>query len=108
MDCKKLLVAFGKSNKRSWMPIHTLFEKLGKEKSRALLFFHAFSGCDNRRTLFTEKNRPYDKIPPTRAALFQHVQDYHIQINGAGKKEKMRHCMYTGLTITQSLMFAML
>src|SRR6218665_1241469 len=23
--------------------------------------------------LFTQKNRPYDKIPPTRAALFQHV-----------------------------------
>ena len=29
------------------MTIHTLFEKLGKEKSRALMFFHAFSGCDN-------------------------------------------------------------
>src|SRR6218665_873316 len=26
-----------------------------------------------RRNLFTQKNRPYDKIPPTRAALFQHV-----------------------------------
>src|SRR6218665_2086452 len=52
------------------------------------------------------------------AALFQnvlrdgvrrlfHMQDYHIQTNGAGK-EKMGQCMYTGLTITQSLMFAML
>src|SRR6218665_914147 len=37
-----------------------------------------------------------------------HMQDYRIQTNGAGKKEKMGHCMYTGLTITQSLMFAML
>src|SRR6218665_3059855 len=134
---QKLCVAFGQLNKRRWMPIHTLFEKLGKEKSRALMFFHAFSGCDNvsgfkgkgktmlfetwssfpdatqtfmklssqpqmvnshdldvlekftvmlydrsssesnvdsaRHTLFTQKNRPYDKIPPTRAALFQHV-----------------------------------
>ena len=26
-----------------------------------------------RRTLFTQKSRPYDKIPPTRAALFQHM-----------------------------------
>src|SRR6218665_2851257 len=26
-----------------------------------------------RRTLFTQTNRPSDKIPPTRAALFQHV-----------------------------------
>ena len=34
---QKLCVAFGQSNKRRWMPIHTLFEKLGKEKSRALL-----------------------------------------------------------------------
>src|SRR6218665_1146320 len=44
---QKLWVAFGQSNKRRWMPIHTLFEKLGKEKSRALLFFLAFSDCDN-------------------------------------------------------------
>ena len=26
-----------------------------------------------RHTLFTQKNRPYDKIPPNRAALFEHV-----------------------------------
>ena len=26
-----------------------------------------------RRTLFTQENRLYDAIPPTRAALFQHV-----------------------------------
>src|SRR6218665_2162141 len=37
-----------------------------------------------------------------------HVQDYHIQTNGAGKKKQMGHCMYTGLTITQSLMCTML
>src|SRR6218665_2767090 len=30
---QKLWVAFGQSNKRRWMPIHTLFAKLGKEKS---------------------------------------------------------------------------
>jgi len=79
-----------------------------------------------RRTLFTQKNRPYDKIPPTRAACFNmcfvlhtrldtfgvrrlfHMQDYHIQTNGVGKKDKIGHCMHTGLTITQSLIFAML
>src|SRR6218665_3645307 len=35
---QKLWVAFGQSNKKRWLPIHTLFEKLGKEKSRLLLF----------------------------------------------------------------------
>src|SRR6218665_2574319 len=29
--------------------------------------------CMQTCTLFTKKNRPYDKIPPTRAALLQHV-----------------------------------
>src|SRR6218665_1920828 len=172
---QKLWAAFGQSNKRRWMPIHTLFEKLGKEKSIAHLFSHAFSGCDvsgfkgkgkkmlfqtwfsfpdatqtfmklssqpqlvnshdldvlekftvvlydrsssesnvdsDRRTLFTQKNRPYNKIPPTRVVclvstcasccipcrldtygvrrLFP-MQDYHIQTNGAVKKEKMGH-----------------
>src|SRR6218665_90929 len=43
---QKLWVAFGQSNKRRWVPIDTLFEKLGKEKSIAHLFSHAFSGCD--------------------------------------------------------------
>src|SRR6218665_2556123 len=47
MDCTNYMGAFGLSDKRRWMVIHTLFEKLGKEKSRALLFFHAFSGYDN-------------------------------------------------------------
>src|SRR6218665_310108 len=58
-----------------------------------------------RHTLFTQKNRYYDKIKPTRAALFQHVlrasrldtygigrlfymQDYHIQTNGAERRRK--------------------
>src|SRR6218665_1309985 len=43
-----------------------------------------------------------------------HMQDYHIQTNGAGKKEKMGHWRKekgengTGLRIIQSLMFALL
>src|SRR6218665_1755378 len=60
-----------------------------------------------RRILFTQKNRPYDKIPPNRAALFEHVlraaytrldtygvrrlfhmQDYRIQTNGDERRRK--------------------
>jgi len=185
---QKLWVAFGQSNKRRWMPIHTLFEKLGKEKSIAHLFSHAFSGCDvsgfkgkGKKMLFQTwssfpdatqtfmklSSQPQmvnshdldvlEKFTVVRSttdpvlnqmwipldALYSlrridltikyrqprlpcfnmtlcfvlhtrldtfgvrrlfHMQDYHIQTNGAGKKEKMGHCMYTGLTITQSLM----
>src|SRR6218665_1696410 len=171
------------------MPIHTLFKKLGKEKSRALLFFHAFSGCDNvsgfkgkgkkmwfqtwsnfpeatrlyeviissqpqmvnshdldvlekftvmlydrsssesnvdsaRRTLFTQKNRPYDKIPMpcfnmcfvlhTRLDTYGvrrlfHMQDYNIQTNGACSKEGENGALYVYWTDNNpSLMFAML
>ena len=46
------------------------------EKFTVMLYdqFRSESNVDSaRHTLFTQKNRPYDKIPPTRAALFQHV-----------------------------------
>ena len=64
------------------MPIiHTLTEKLDNGKSRALMSFHAFSGCDNvsgckgkgKKILFQTWSNFPEAIRPTRAALFQQV-----------------------------------
>ena len=39
-------VAFGTGKFFRYYKIYTIFQVLGPEKSKALLFFHAFTGCD--------------------------------------------------------------
>ena len=46
LGLEKLWVSFGTSKNRRWFPIHDLTTRLGPNKSKGLLFFHAFSGCD--------------------------------------------------------------
>ena len=43
----ELWISYGKGDKKRWVPIHLLYVALGPQKSRGLLFFHAFSGCDS-------------------------------------------------------------
>lgn len=121
-----------------WIPVHDLCQCIGRERSRGILFFHAFTGCDvvsafrgkgkktawqtwaafdeasevftklshyppriddsdlktlerfvvmmydksseaagvddARLDLFARKQRSYEAIPPTKAALLQHVK----------------------------------
>ena len=138
MKLKKLWVEFGRSANFRIIPIHDLAEALGLEKSRVLLYFHAFTGCDTvssfrwrgkksawsawiaypavtnvfisllsqpaeitpeilqeierfviimysktctqtkvndaRKELFAQHGRTIDSIPPTHAALLQHLK----------------------------------
>src|SRR6218665_1705871 len=117
---QKLWAAFGQSNKRRWMPIHTLFEKLGKEKSIAHLFSHAFSGCDvsgfkgkGKKMLFQtwssvpDATQTFMKLSSQPQMVNSHDLDV-LEKFTVVQKEQMGHCMYTGLTITQSLMCTML
>ena len=46
MGLEKMWVAFGKGQRTRWIPIHDLASSLGPEKTKGILFFHAFSGCD--------------------------------------------------------------
>lgn len=43
---ERLWVEFGHGQSLRWLPIHDLVMNLGPEKSRGMLFFHAFTGCD--------------------------------------------------------------
>ena len=43
---ERLWVEFGQGQSLRWFPIHDLVMNLGPEKSRGMLFFHAFTGCD--------------------------------------------------------------
>ena len=45
MQLEKMRVTFGKGEKTRWIPIHEVVSATGPEKTRGILFFHAFSGC---------------------------------------------------------------
>ncbi|KAJ8381282.1 hypothetical protein SKAU_G00020600 [Synaphobranchus kaupii] len=136
LGVQQLWIAFGQGRNLRWIPIHELLLSVGLQKSKGILFFHAFTGCnvvsafrgrgkktawqtwdicdeasdvfsklsqypptiddadmkilenfvvmmydrsstadgvDNARLdMFARKQRPYEAIPPTQAALLQH------------------------------------
>ena len=43
---KKLWLSFGQGGYHRWIPVHDVCQKIGLEKSKGILFFHAFTGCD--------------------------------------------------------------
>ena len=46
LNIKELWIDFGSGQNQAYYPIHTIYNSLGPEKSKGLLFFHAFTGCD--------------------------------------------------------------
>ena len=46
LGVEKLWVAFGQGQNVRWIPIHDISTSIGPEKSKGLLLFHAFTGCD--------------------------------------------------------------
>ena len=79
---QQLRVSFGQRNNLWWIPVHELCLAIGLAKTRQILFFHAFTGCDveaegvdyARLDMFARKQRPYEAIPPTLGALLQHTK----------------------------------
>ena len=45
LGLQELRVAFDQGQKMRWIPVHDLYYTLAK-KSKGMLFFHAFTGCD--------------------------------------------------------------
>ena len=45
-DLEELWVEFGVGKNKKWYPIHLVYKELGPDVALALLFFHAFTGCD--------------------------------------------------------------
>ena len=46
LGLEQLWVSFGNGKRRRRIPIHDICAHMGPEKSKGLLFFHVFSGCD--------------------------------------------------------------
>lgn len=138
LGLQQLWVAFGHGVSLRWIGVHDLYCAIGPVKTKGILFFHTFTGCDTvsafrnkgkktawqtwdicpeaspifsklgqyppvltdgeleilekfvvlmydrsstavsvdeaRLDMFARKQRPYEAIPPTRAALLQHTK----------------------------------
>ena len=46
LGVEKQWIDFGQGQNLKWIPIHDISHSIGPEKSKGLLFFHAFTGCD--------------------------------------------------------------
>ena len=46
LGVEELWIHFGQGQHKRWLPIHSIAAHLGIEKTKGLLFFHAFSGYD--------------------------------------------------------------
>ena len=46
LNLNKLWIDFGSGQNQSYFPVHAICNSLGAEKSKVLLLFHAFTGCD--------------------------------------------------------------
>ena len=56
MDGTELWIAFGVGKGFRYLSAHSVSHALGKEKSRSLPMFHAFTGCD-QTSFFTGKGK---------------------------------------------------
>ena len=54
---KELWVQFGVGKSKRSIPNHAIGSALGQKKSRALLFFHSFIGCDTMSSFFNHPKR---------------------------------------------------
>ena len=46
MGWQQLWLIFGQDQSLRWIGIHNLYNYVGQEKAKGMLFFHAFTGCD--------------------------------------------------------------
>ena len=56
---RELWIEFRAGKYLRFIPVHEIFQYLGPEKSQALLFLHAFSGCDTVSTLSGKGKKIY-------------------------------------------------
>ena len=57
LNLKELWIDFGTGKDQMIYPVHILAKSLGREKSEALLFFHAFTGCDQTSFMYHCKKK---------------------------------------------------
>ena len=81
---QELWVSYGKGRTTVWLPIHKYSKKLGTSKSKSLLFFHSFSGCDTVSAFKSKGKRSFFQtweIFPEITDTFLKFSTYPVEIN---------------------------
>ena len=77
-------VGFGTGKKFRYYSINSICQALGEDKSRAILFFHAFSGCDTTSQFHGKAKKSvweaWKSFPPATTAFVQIFQEPFQQL----------------------------
>ena len=80
---EELWVAFGTGKCYRYIPVHTIARRLGDEKCKALLGFHALTGCDSVSAFYgIGKKGPWQvwKEFPEVTEAFSYISSVHVDI----------------------------
>ena len=76
LNLNELWINFGSGQNQSFFPVHAICNSLGAEKSKGLLFFHAFTACDQTSFFANCRNksawstwRNFDEVTETSVKL---------------------------------------
>ena len=89
MGLRELWVAFGKGRDTVWYPIHKYANHLGQRKSKALLFFHALSGCDTVSAFRNKGKKSFFQtweVFPEITDTFYNLSNYPIEMTEKDEK----------------------
>ena len=108
LGLKEMWVRFGKGEHTRWIPIHDLVSTLGPQKSKGMLFFHAFTGCDvvsgfngkGKKTAWQTWN-VFNEVSATFAKLSHNPSE--IEESDLQTLEKYVVLMYDRSSITSSV-----
>ena len=85
---RELWLEFGVGKHLKYIPVHEIAVSLGRQTSNALLFFHAFSGCDTTSSLKGKGKKSFNeawKKMPSVTPVFERVATSQGEISGADR-----------------------
>ena len=99
LGIEKPWISFGQGDNHRWIPVHDVYQKWAWKKSKGILFFHAFTGCDVVST-FRGKGKIADwqtwNVYPEASPLFTKLSIHPSVIGDEEQKvlEKFAIAMY--------------
>eukprot|EP00732_Lithocolla_globosa_P001653 Lithocolla_globosa_v1_NODE_865_length_3166_cov_7.938966.p1 type:complete len:759 gc:universal NODE_865_length_3166_cov_7.938966:2838-562(-) len=86
-------VDFGTGINRRWLPVNQMADTLGKEKAKALIAFHAFTGCDTTCFFFgigkTKAWKAWESYPKVTDAFLWIVDHPFVKIKPKSRVMKI-------------------
>ena len=108
LGLQEMWLAFGQGRNLKWISVHELTSTLAPERSRGILFFHAFTGCDIVSAFRGKGKRSawqtWD-VCPEASDVFTKLSSYPTQVEeeDTGRLEKFVVMMYDRSSSTEAV-----